>query len=133
MVITEPLVGSTTKENSVMAYSDYIHCVKCDCKVVYYTGDHDIKVLCSDCVENKDKTIVQLMKTNVFLSKLLSQYTQVENKFEKIIIPIEQPLAATEVWVDNQLLTVYYGQDAIDVELGKIPVPKGAKLKIMDF
>jgi len=42
-------------------------------------------------------------------------------------------LKGPEVWVDNQLLTVYYGQDAIDVELGKIPVPKGAKLKVMDF
>ena len=34
-----------------MAYADYIHCVECDCKVVYYTGDDDIKVLCSKCYE----------------------------------------------------------------------------------
>lgn len=56
-----------------------------------------------------------------------------ENRIDKKIIPIEQPLAATEVWVDNTLVAVYYGQDAIDVELGKIPIPQGAKLKIVDF
>ena len=116
-----------------MAYADYIHCVECDCKICYYTGDEDKTALCSDCLDIKNKTIEQLMKTNVFLSKLLSQYTKVENRIDKQIIPIEQPLAATEVWLDNQLLTVYYGQDAIDVELGKIPVPKGAKLKVVDF
>ena len=80
----------------------------------------------------QNDAIVQLEEF-LNLSKLLSQYTKVENRIDKQIIPIEQPLAATEVWVDNQLLTVYYGQDAIDVELGKIPVPKGAKLKVMDF
>lgn len=116
-----------------MAYADYLHCADCDCKICYYTGDEDKTVLCSDCITNKDTTIANLMKTNVFLSKLLSQYTKVENRIDKQIIPIEQPLAATEVWLDNTLINVYYGQDAIDVELGKIPVPKGAKLKIVDF
>jgi hypothetical protein len=56
--------------------------------------------------------------------------------FQKFTIPITPhvpTLHRTEVWVDNALVAVYTGQDALNVELGKIPVPKGATLKIMDY
>jgi hypothetical protein len=36
-----------SKENN-MAYADYLHCTECECKVVYYVGDEDKEVLCSD-------------------------------------------------------------------------------------
>jgi hypothetical protein len=44
-----------------MAYADYIHCVECDCKVVYYTGDDDIKVLCSKCYKKNLDMIADLL------------------------------------------------------------------------
>lgn len=116
-----------------MAYADYLHCKKCDCKVVYYIGDEDIEVLCSACMKRKQDTIEQLTKTNVYLSKLLAGYSETFQKFNVKVTPVEPVLHQAEVWVDNALVAIYTGQDAIDVELGKIPVPKGAKLKIVDY
>jgi hypothetical protein len=56
--------------------------------------------------------------------------------FQKYVVnvqPAKLPQHRTEIWLDNTLINVYYGQDAIDVELGKIPVPHGAKLKTVDY
>lgn len=116
-----------------MAYSDYIHCKECDCKVVYYIGDEDIEVLCTACLKQKQDTIDQLMKTNVFLSNLLSKQSKVIQKFNVEITKVEPVLPKVEVWVDDKLIYTYIGNDAIEVELGKIPLPHGAKLKIIDY
>jgi len=116
-----------------MAYADYLHCIECDCKIVYYTGDEDKKVLCSDCLKRKQDIIEQLTKTNIYLSKLLSAQSETFQKYSIPIKPAKLPEPVTEVWVDNNLYAIYTGQDAIDVEVGRIPIPKGATLKIVDF
>jgi hypothetical protein len=116
-----------------MAYADYLHCVECDCKVVYYVGDEDKKVLCLDCLKRKQDTIDQLMKTNVYLSKLLSKQSETFQNYTVPITPVKLPESRTEVWLDNKLYAIYTGQDAIDVEVGKITVPRGAILKIVDY
>lgn len=32
-----------------MAYADYVRCLECEKKVVYYTGTAVVRCLCSDC------------------------------------------------------------------------------------
>lgn len=44
-----------------MAYADYLHCTECDCKVVYYAGDEDKEVLCSDCLKKYRDMITDLL------------------------------------------------------------------------
>ena len=44
-----------------MAYADYLHCTECDCKVVYYAGDEDKEVLCSECLKKYRDMITDLL------------------------------------------------------------------------
>jgi len=125
-----------------MAYRDYIHCSECDCKLIYDGYDsiretleekyNTTSLICPDCLRVKTETIESLMKTNVFLSKLLSKQSNTESNFAVNMIPISSPEFRAEIWVDGNKTQVYTGQDAIDVELGKIPVPKNAKIKVID-
>lgn len=55
------------------------------------------------------------------------------SKFFVSTTPIPSPEFKAEIWVDGNKTQVYTGQDAIDVELGKIPVPKNSKIRIIDI
>lgn len=131
-----------------MAYADYIHCVECDTKLIY-DGHRNIRdslqehynipednytqcLICPSCLKKKLEIIDSLMKTNVFLSKRLSEMSE-SNKHTVSVKPIEYVKHTAEIWVDGKLEKVYTGQDAIDVELGKIKIPKGAVIKSWDI
>lgn len=131
-----------------MSYSDYIHCIDCDIKLIY-DGDAIIRdslqkhfnisknnytqcLICPFCLKKKLEIIDSLTKTNVFLSKRLSEMSE-SNKHTVSVKPIEYIKHTAEIWVDGKLERIYTGQDAIDVELGKIKIPKGAVIKSWDI
>jgi hypothetical protein len=105
----------------------------------HYEVSYNTPLICPTCLNLKTKelqqnkeTIKSLMESNVFLSKLLSKDSE-KNSFVKKIEIVPPPEFVAEVWVDNKLIKIYRGQDALDVETGKIKIPKGAIIKTWDY
>lgn len=136
-----------------MDYRDYLHCEKCDCKLIYvYDGCDEVRdyiqetfnlpddnwtspLMCPKCMQELKNELYHLKKTCSLLTKLLlSPDTKREIvKIKRKITPVESPVPKCEVWIDGKLDKIYRGQDAIDVETGKIQIPKGAVIKTWDY
>lgn len=134
-----------------MAYRDYVHCEKCDCKLIYDGYDNirdDLQskfnlpedkwirpLMCPNCLNQLKYELEHLKKTCSLITKLLlSPDTKRETvKFKRHTTPVESPVPICEVWIDGKLDKIYRGQHAIDVETGKIEIPKGAVIKTWDY
>ena len=132
-----------------MAYHDYLHCEKCDCKLIYDVYDNirdDLQqkfnlpddkwtnpLMCPNCLKQLKYELDQLKKTCSLLTNLLLCTKREIVKIKRKITPVESPVPKCEVWIDGKLDKIYRGQDAIDVETGKIQIPKGAVIKTWDY
>ena len=133
-----------------MSYRDYIHCTECDCKLIYDGHDsirdhlcetYDITeenwskpLICPTCLNKLKNELYHLKGTvNTYANLLFGPDLQKETIKWTIYHRENFTKHIVEVWVDNKCVKMYSGQDAIDCELGKIPLPKGAILKIVDY
>lgn len=132
-----------------MAYHDYLHCEKCDCKLIYDVYDNirdDLQqkfnlpddkwtnpLMCPKCMQELKNELYHLKKTCSLLTNLLLCTKREIVKIKRKITPVESPVPKCEVWIDGKLDKIYRGQDAIDVETGKIQIPKGAVIKTWDY
>lgn len=107
-----------------MAYRDYVHCEKCDCKLIYDGYDNIRDDLQQKFNLPDDKWTTPLMCPNC-LKQLKYELDQLKKTCA--LVP------KCEVWIDGKLDKIYRGQTAIDVETGKIQIPKGAVIKTWDY
>jgi copper chaperone CopZ len=124
--------------------------MECDCKLIY-DGYDNIRdhlsetynipeenwtkpLICPNCL-NKLKNELHHLKGTVstYSNLIFGSDLQKETIKWKRYRRENFTKHIVEVWVDNKCVKMYHGQDAIDCELGKIPLPKGAIIKTLDY